>query len=135
MTAAPDAIQPDPAVLRDDPLAWDAFVESAPTGAYTQLGAWAEAKRPNGWRVERVGASGSDGPVGMQLLIRDLRPLPWRIGYAPRGPVGSFDRDGVAALTAELRRVGRANRLAHVLVDPEVEPTDPLVGHLAAAGW
>ena len=135
MTAAPDAIQPDPAVLRDDPLAWDAFVESAPTGAYTQLGAWAEAKRPNGWRVERVVASGSDGPVGMQLLIRDLRPLPWRIGYAPRGPVGSFDRDGVAALTAELRRVGRANRLAHVLVDPEVEPTDPLVGHLAAAGW
>ena len=135
MTVAEDATEPDPAVLREDPGAWDAFVESAPTGAYTQLGAWAEAKRPNGWRAVRVVAVGSGGPVGMQLLIRDLRPLPWRIGYAPRGPVGSFDRDGVGALTTELRRVGRANRLAHVLVDPEVEATDPLVGQLAAAGW
>jgi lipid II:glycine glycyltransferase (peptidoglycan interpeptide bridge formation enzyme) len=135
MTAAPEPTHLEPAALRDDPQAWDAFVEAAPTGAYTQLSAWAEAKRPNGWRPERVVAEGSDGPIGMQLLIRDLRPLPWRIGYAPRGPVGSFDRDGVAALTAELRRVARANRLANVLVDPEVEEGHPLVGHLAAAGW
>jgi lipid II:glycine glycyltransferase (peptidoglycan interpeptide bridge formation enzyme) len=71
----------------------------------------------------------------MQLLIRDLKPLPWRIGYAPRGPVGSFDREAVAAMTTELRRVARANRLAHVLVDPEVEAGDALIGHLAAAGW
>ena len=135
MTAASDPNHPDPSALRDDPQAWDAFVEGAPTGAYTQLTAWAEAKRPNGWRAERVVAEGSAGPIGMQLLIRDLKPLPWRMGYAPRGPVGSFDRQGVAALTAELRRVARANRLAHVLVDPEVEVTDPLIGHLAAAGW
>ena len=91
MTAAPGSNHPDPAALRDDPQAWDAFVEAAPTGAYTQLSAWAEAKRPNGWRAERVVARGSGGPIGMQLLIRDLKPLPWRIGYAPRGPVGSFD--------------------------------------------
>lgn len=135
MTAAPDPTPPEPATLRDDPQAWDAFVEAAPTGAYTQLSAWAEAKRPNGWRAERVVAQGSGGLIGMQLLVRDLRPLPWRIGYAPRGPVGSFDREAVIALTTELRRVGRANRLAHVLVDPEVEESDPLIGHLAAAGW
>jgi lipid II:glycine glycyltransferase (peptidoglycan interpeptide bridge formation enzyme) len=135
MTAAPDTTQPDPAALRDDAQAWDTFVEAAPTGAYTQLTAWAEAKRPNGWRAERVVARGTDGPIGMQLLIRDLKPLPWRIGYAPRGPVGSFDRAGVAALTTELQRVARANRLAHVLVDPEVEAGDALIGHLAAAGW
>ena len=41
----------------------------------------------------------------------------------------------MTALTDELRRVGRANRLAHVLVDPEVEEGDPLIRHLAAAGW
>jgi lipid II:glycine glycyltransferase (peptidoglycan interpeptide bridge formation enzyme) len=135
MTAARNATHPEPAALRDDPQAWDAFVEAAPTGAYTQLWAWAEAKRSNGWRAERVVAEGAAGPIGMQLLIRELRPLPWRIGYAPRGPVGSFDRDGVAALTSELRRVARANRLATVLVDPEVEEDHPLVGYLAASGW
>ena len=135
MTAEPEATNPDPAALREDPDAWDAFVESAPTGAYTQLSAWADVKRPNGWRVERIVAQGADGPIGMQLLIRDLRPLPWRIGYAPRGPVGSFDRQAVQSLTEELRRVGRARRLVHVLIDPEVDAGDALVGHLAAAGW
>ena len=135
MTAARDPTHAEPAALRDDPQAWDAFVEAAPTGAYTQLSAWAEAKRSNGWRAERIVAEGAGGPIGMQLLIRDLRPLPWRIGYAPRGPVGSFDRDGVAALTSELRRVARANRLATVLVDPEVEEGDALIDHLAASGW
>jgi lipid II:glycine glycyltransferase (peptidoglycan interpeptide bridge formation enzyme) len=135
MTAAPDAPPPDPAILRDDPQAWDAFVESTPTGAYTQVTAWAEAKRPNGWRAERVVAAGANGPIGMQLLIRDLRPLPWRIGYAPRGPVGSFDRAAVKALTEEIRQVARSRRLVNVLIDPEVEASDPLVDHLAAAGW
>ena len=45
MTAAGAPTHPEPAALRDDPQAWDAFVEAAPTGAYTQLSAWAEAKR------------------------------------------------------------------------------------------
>ena len=135
MTAAPNPTPPNPAAVRDDPQAWDAFVEAAPTGAYTQLSAWAEAKRPNGWRVERIVAQGSGGLIGMQLLVRDLRPLPWRIGYAPRGPVGSFEREEVNALTDELRRVARAQRLAHVLVDPEVGEDHALIGHLAAAGW
>ena len=71
----------------------------------------------------------------MQLLVRDLRPSPWRVGYAPRGPVGAFDRAAVAALTVEVRRVAREQRIVHVLIDPEVETSHPLVGELAAAGW
>ena len=57
------------------------------------------------------------------------------MGYAPRGPVGAFDRAAVAALTAEVRRVAREQRIVHVLIDPEVEASHPLVGELAAAGW
>jgi lipid II:glycine glycyltransferase (peptidoglycan interpeptide bridge formation enzyme) len=126
----------DPALLRDDPAAWDSFVEGAPNGAYTQLTAWADVKRPNGWRAERLAVAGEHGTIGMQLLIRDLRPTPWRIGYAPRGPVGdAFDAVAVAALTAELRAIARRERLAHVLADPEVEPAHPLIAHLDAAGW
>jgi lipid II:glycine glycyltransferase (peptidoglycan interpeptide bridge formation enzyme) len=135
MSAESEARQRGPDALRNDPTAWDAFVEAAPTGAYTQLSSWADVKRPNGWRAERVVAAGSEGTIGLQLLIRDLRPSPWRVGYAPRGPVGSFDAAGVAALTEEIRRVARRERLVHVLVDPEVEPGHPLAGYLAKAGW
>ena len=122
--------------LRADPGAWDAFVESAPTGSYTQLSAWAQVKRPNGWRAERIVADGGSGPIGLQLLVRDLRPTPWRVGYAPRGPVAAaFDGAGVAALTDALRAAARRQRLVQVTIDPEVEATDPLVSHLEAAGW
>jgi peptidoglycan pentaglycine glycine transferase (the first glycine) len=135
MTAGPEAPQPDPAALRDDVATWDAFVEAAPTGAYTQLSAWAEVKAPNGWRAERIVAAGTGGPIGLQLLVRDLRPTPWRVGYAPRGPLGAFDRAAVGALTADVRRVAREQRIVHVLIDPEVDSSHPLVGELAAAGW
>ena len=122
--------------LRSDATAWDAFVESTPTGAYPQLSGWAEVKRHNGWRAERVVVDGSGGPIGIQLLVRDLRPMPWRIGYAPRGPVAAcFDLAGVGRLTEALRDVGRRERLVEILVDPEIEPGDALDGYLAAAGW
>ena len=122
--------------LRTDRAAWDAFVERTPTGAYTQLSPWADVKGGNGWRPIRVVAAGAEGPIGMQLLVRDLRPTPWRFGYAPRGPVAAtFDPVGVGALTRELRLVARRERLVDVLVDPEVEEGDPLAGMLAAQGW
>jgi lipid II:glycine glycyltransferase (peptidoglycan interpeptide bridge formation enzyme) len=122
--------------LRTDPTAWDAFVERAPTGAYQQLSAWARVKGSNGWRAERVVVDGPSGPVGLQLLVRDLRPTFWRIGYAPSGPVAErFDAPGLAGLTEALREVGRQKRLVEIIVDPEVEQGDPLLDHLAAAGW
>lgn len=122
--------------LRTDPAAWDVFVESTPTGAYPQLTPWAEVKGGNGWRPIRVVAEGGSGPIGLQLLVRDLRPMPLRIGYAPRGPVAAtFDPEGVAALTRELRAVARREHLVDVLIDPEVEADHPLGGLLGANGW
>ncbi len=116
--------------------AWDAFVEAAPTGAYTQLSAWAEVKAPNGWRAERVVAGPGGGTTGAQVLIRKLGPTPWRVGYAPRGPVGVVaDGAAVAAFTEAVRSLARRERLVHVLIDPEVDDAHPLVRHLAANGW
>jgi len=122
--------------LRADASAWDAFVEAAPTGSYTQLTAWARVKRANGWRSVRLVVDGRSGPLGLQLLVRDLRPTPWRVGYAPRGPVGGdFDAAGVAALTESLWLAARRLRLVQVTIDPEVQADHPLVGHLDRAGW
>ena len=126
----------DPASLRSDPTAWDAFVEAAPTGAYTQLSAWGEVKAPNGWRAERVVAADRAGTVAAQVLLRQLGPSPWSVGYAPRGPIGDIDQAAaVAAFTEGLRGLARDRRLVNVLVDPEVEEGHPLLDHLAAAGW
>ena len=115
--------------------AWDGFVESAPTGAYTQLSAWADVKAPNGWRAERIaGATGE--MTGAQILIRKLGPTPWRVGYAPRGPIGAVtERASIAAFTDSVRELARRERLVHVLIDPEVEDDHPLVEHLTATGW
>ncbi|HEY5628704.1 MAG TPA: peptidoglycan bridge formation glycyltransferase FemA/FemB family protein, partial [Candidatus Limnocylindrales bacterium] len=122
--------------LQSDPVAWDAFVEAAPTGAYPQVTAWAEVKAHNGWAAQRVVVDAGTGPLGVQLLTYRRRPVPLGIGYAPRGPVGAVgDRRAVAALTERLREVGRAQRLVEVSLDPEVGPDHALVDALRSAGW
>jgi lipid II:glycine glycyltransferase (peptidoglycan interpeptide bridge formation enzyme) len=121
--------------LRMDAAAWDAFVEASETDFPLQLGAWAEAKAATGWTSLRVMADAGSGPIGGQLLVRQLGPGPWSMGYLPRGPVATaFDAASVAAFTSALREVARARRLTHVTADPGLEghAHEPL---LAAAGW
>jgi lipid II:glycine glycyltransferase (peptidoglycan interpeptide bridge formation enzyme) len=126
---------PDTALAGAPPADWDAFVAAAPNGAYTQLTAWAEVKRPNGWRAVYIADEGALD-IRAQLLVRRVGPLPWRVGYAPRGPVArTFDRDGVAAWSARVRTVARRLALTSVTVDPEVEEGHPLGGWLRDSGW
>lgn len=125
----------DLARLRQDPAAWDAFVESTETDFPLQLSAWATAKAASGWHARRVVAEGGSGPIGAQLLTRRLGPGPFSVGYLPRGPVARrFDAPSLAAFTAALRDVARAQRLTHVTADPGLEGHD----HdrlFAVAGW
>jgi lipid II:glycine glycyltransferase (peptidoglycan interpeptide bridge formation enzyme) len=117
------------------PAEWDRFVADAPNGAYTQLTAWADVKRANGWRPVYV-VDDMPGAIGAQILVRRLGPLPWHVGYAPRGPVArSFDRDGVADWSERMRVVARRLALTHVTIDPELEEGHPLGGWLRDAGW
>ena len=117
------------------PEAWDRFVQEAPTGAYTQMTAWARVKRANGWRSTVLVDGYTAGPFGAQLLYRPIRPTPWSVGYAPRGPIGAFDRETVGSWTRDVRHFARSHRLTHVTVDPEVQADHPLVGLLRDAGW
>ena len=121
--------------LRTDDAAWDEFVESTPNGQYLQLSPWAQVKAPNGWRSVRVVADAGSGPIGAQVLLHRLGPLPFSLGYATCGPAATvFDEASVRAFTAELRAVARRERLSHVTIDPTV--SDPQVtGRLRAAGW
>ncbi len=113
-----DAPRHDVDRLRTDPAAWDAFVRTAPGGGYLQLSGWATVKAANGWRARRVVVDAGNGPVGVQLLLRRLWRTPLGVGYAPRGPVGARDPASLRALTEQLVRVGRQERLSHVTMDP-----------------
>lgn len=128
---------------RTDPAAWDAFVEGTEHGSYLQLAGWEQVKRPNGWTASRLVVGEPGRRVGVQLLLRRPRPLPWALGYAPRGPVAeSWAAAGLAELSEAIREArGALGRVSHVRIDPEVEadgPDDPdgaLRAALAAAGW
>ena len=125
--------------VETDSGAWDRFVAGASNGAYTQLSAWAEVKRANGWHAWYPVESGPAGLIGAQVLVRRIGPLPWSLGYAPRGPVAAaFDHEGVRAWTDRLRLEARASphgRISHVTIDPEVEEGHPLTAWLETAGW
>jgi peptidoglycan pentaglycine glycine transferase (the first glycine) len=121
--------------LRTDDAAWDAFVGGSETDFPLQMSAWARAKAPYGWTSARVVADAGSGPIGGQVLMRQLGPGPFAMGYAPRGPVATaFDQLSLDAWTAALRDLARSKRLTHVTVDPGLEGTEhhPL---FSAAGW
>ncbi len=138
--AAPPASAPDP---RRDPDAWDAFVEGTEHGSYLQLAGWAGVKAPNGWTARRLLVGEPGRRIGLQLLLRRPRPLPWALGYAPRGPVAeAWTAAALDELTVAIRAArDEIGRVSHVRIDPEVEadgPDDPrgsLRAALVAAGW
>lgn len=123
--------------------AWDTFVEGTEHGSYLQLAGWARVKAPNGWIARRVAAGEPGARIGMQVLLRRPRPLPWSFAYAPRGPVAeTWSASAVEALTGALRAARpELGRVSHLRIDPEVEVDGPddaggaLRGTLAASGW
>jgi lipid II:glycine glycyltransferase (peptidoglycan interpeptide bridge formation enzyme) len=132
-----------PADPRRDPAAWDAFVEGTEHGSYLQLDGWARVKARNGWIARRVVTGPPGARIGMQVLLRRPRPLPWSFAYAPRGPVAeAWTPDAIRDLTAALRSAAPdLGRVSHVRIDPEVEADGPddvggaLRAGLVAAGW
>ena len=122
---------------------WDAFVESTEHGSYLQLDGWARVKAANGWSARRIVTGDGGARIGIQLLLRRPRPLPWAFAYAPRGPVAeAWGAGAIDRLTASIREARpELGRVSHVRIDPEVEvdgPQDPggaLRAALEAAGW
>jgi peptidoglycan pentaglycine glycine transferase (the first glycine) len=133
---APAAASIDAARLDVDDEAWDRFVAGAPGASYLQATPWAAVKAPNGWQATRVVAGSGATTIGAQVLARSVPGLPWRFGYAPRGPIaGEFARDALGEFTEALRERARALRVSHVRVDPEVDEGGPLAGWLEQTGW
>jgi lipid II:glycine glycyltransferase (peptidoglycan interpeptide bridge formation enzyme) len=126
----------DLARLRTDPMAWDAFVASTPSGSFPQQSAWAEANAGRAWRSTRVVVEAPGGPIGAQVLMHRMRPGPWSRAYAPRGPVAAtLDAMSIAAFSAAVRELAKRERLSHVLIDPEIDRGAGLEAQLTEHGW
>jgi len=130
---------PDLAAFRvTDRDAWNAFVEHARYRSFPQLWEWGELRSASGWRPIRVAVGESpDRPLaGAQVLRRHVPLVGWRLGYAPRGPIGQLEDPLVRrALFAALRDLGRSEGIATLKVDPEATADDPLGTALLAAPW
>ena len=131
----------DPTATADG---WDRFVADAASGSYLQTTAWARVKAANGWSARRVVAGPAHRPIGAQVLIRRLAPLPWGLAYAPRGPVvAEWSSGALADFTAELRAELRGDpmRPAVVRIEPPLEAGartvdgHPIEAVLRSLGW
>lgn len=124
--------------LERDAAAWDAAVAASSTPTHLQTTAWAAIKAPNGWTAFRLAGQLADREVGAQVLVRRPRPLPWGMGYVPRGPIvtaGSLDRDAMGAFTRRVREAARSHRLGYVRIEPEAEAGRGLERELLRLGW
>ncbi|MDP9467536.1 MAG: aminoacyltransferase, partial [Chloroflexota bacterium] len=118
--------------------AWNAFVERAPHRSFPQLWEWGELREPSGWRAVRFGVGEREGEplAGAQVLIRTVPLLGWRLGYAPRGPIGQLDAPETRrSLLAAFRHLGVMEGIATLKVDPEATSDDPLGAALLAPPW
>jgi peptidoglycan pentaglycine glycine transferase (the first glycine) len=122
-----------------DREAWNAFVKSAQYRSFPQLWEWGELREPAGWRPVRVGV-GPDPQqpplAGAQVLLRRVPVIGWRLGYAPRGPIGDLNEPAVLdAVVGAFRALGREEGLATLKADPELPATDAAGRVLLAAPW
>lgn len=124
-----------PADLIRDDVAWDSFVASSSMPSHLQTTAWAAIKRPNGWDAFRVAAPSENGIVGAQVLVQRAWPLPYGIGYVPRGPVGQDRVQTLPAFTERIRRAAKARRLGYVRIEPEAQASAGLQAGLREQGW
>ena len=74
---------------------------------------------------------------GVSVLARRIPGTPWRLLYAPRGPVcDPRDVSVLEELTEGLRRLGQETGAYAVVADPAVPITDTrYVSNMAALGW
>lgn len=109
-----------------DQRAWDAFVAAQPSGHFMQSYAWGAFQREFGWTPRYCTLEeGGEVKAAALLLQRAVPGIGWRVLYAPRGPVVSFENPALtSALFAELDRFVKSEKAAFLRSDPYVRETE-----------
>ncbi|MBN1427326.1 MAG: peptidoglycan bridge formation glycyltransferase FemA/FemB family protein [Anaerolineae bacterium] len=101
---------------------WDNFVAQSSSFMLMQSWEWGSLKETRGWRALRVAVADNDQLVaGAQVLVR---PMPLGLGcmaYVPRGPIGNWLSDEVAALLLnELQHIACEYKTLFLRIEPAV---------------
>lgn len=112
--------------------AYERFVSGHAQGHLFQSQLWAGVKK--NWQSLALASAGPDGEIRgtIQLLVRHIPLTPWRVAYAPRGPVCDLrDRETLDELLRGAREAARRGGACTVKIDPNVPAADAVVLHTA----
>ena len=102
--------------------AWSQALQALPGQHFLQTWEWGELKERFGWQAQRYLCE-QDGQTAaaFTLLTRRIPPLPWTIGYVPKGPVlNSSDSSLFGAVLDEIVAAARATRALYVKIDFDI---------------
>jgi lipid II:glycine glycyltransferase (peptidoglycan interpeptide bridge formation enzyme) len=114
--------------MAENHSSWNPIVFSMKLPHFLQTEEWAEVKAAVGWKPRRLTWQDSQGNIiaAAQLLVREVRPLPFlkgfKVGYVPRGPLLDWtNHDLHRRVLVELLEIARRERLIFLKIDPEVD--------------
>ncbi|MBO4894868.1 MAG: peptidoglycan bridge formation glycyltransferase FemA/FemB family protein [Clostridia bacterium] len=108
-----------------DAQEFDAFVASCPKGHMMQASAWGKVK--NNWDWTGVISRDESGNIKgvCAVLSRKMPMMPWKMMYAPRGPVCDLSDSGtVTELLEAVKEYGLKNKAYAVTIDTDALITD-----------
>lgn len=111
-------------ILTETTPEYEAFLSAHPRGTLFQSGLWAGVKKSWRWRAVVFRRDGEIA-AGMSILLRRVPGTPWKLAYAPRGPVcDPEDQEALAALTEGARELEMQENVCLLKLDPDMPLED-----------
>lgn len=107
-------------ITMDKAEEFDRFVWNSPKGHMMQSSAWGKVK--NNWEWRGVICRGDDGNIKgvCALLLLKKSIFPWKVMYAPRGPVCDLaDKETVTELLTAAKEYGVKNGACNLTIDTD----------------
>ncbi len=104
---------------------FDAFVASHPKGHMMQSSAWGKVKKEWEWKGFIVRDSAGKIKGTCAVLFRKMPIVPWKMMYAPRGPVCDLaDKETVTELLMGAKEYGTKNKAYAFTIDTDALISD-----------
>ena len=104
---------------------FDSFVEKHPNGHFMQSSLWGRVKDDWGWFGIICRADSGEIKGAMAVLIRKISKLPYRMLYAPRGPVCDLhDKETFDCLIEAAKSEGKKYNAYALKIDKDADTND-----------